>query len=294
MPGWTWSHTGEPTMRRLMMVLLGSLACTSSQPSANLTQAASFDQAAVSASNAATQYLQAATSSTTQAECTAALKQYIAAMQPSLDQMRSPAGRLDSYMKSAGDSTAGDMDCGVQVMADEVAYHEAVACTSPDMTANHAEAQRHADAIQFFANHLEMRAVQAAGMMSPAGMMGPGMPGGSDGGLMMPDGGVDDGQAMPGCTYVGGGYQAPDGGYLMDGGWVSPGSMMDGGSSPMMDGGMVSGALAGGATRCQLPSGCPGPMMMAPNSVCPDQTVAGPACVALPDATCAWRMLTCS
>src|SRR5690349_7318210 len=98
-------------MRRLVMVSLSLLSCTSSQHSTDLAQATSFDQAAVSASNAATQYVQAATSSTTQAECMAALKQYIAAMQPSLDQMRSPAGRLDSYMKSAGNATAGDMDC---------------------------------------------------------------------------------------------------------------------------------------------------------------------------------------
>jgi hypothetical protein len=69
--------------------------------------------------------------------------------------------------------------------------------------------------------------------------------------------------------------------------------MDDGSSDPMMDGGMFSGSLAGGAKRCELPSGCPGPMMMAPNYVCPDQTVAGPACVALVDGTCAWRMLTC-
>jgi hypothetical protein len=274
-------------MRRLMMGFLIFVSCTSSQPSANLTQAASFDQAAATASNRVAQYRQAATSATTPAECTAALQQYIEAMQPSLDQMRSPAGRLDSYMKSAGNATAGDMGCGVQVMADEVAHHEAVACTSPDMAVNHAEAQRHADAMQLFANHMEMRAEQAAGLMTQAGMTGPGhMTGGNDGGWMMPDGGVMDfGQEMPGCTYVGGGYQAPDGGYLMDGGWVSPGSMMDGG--------LFDGALAGGAQRCQPPASCPGPAMMAPNYVCPDETVAGPACVALADGTCAWRMLTC-
>jgi hypothetical protein len=273
-------------MRRLMMVSVSLLACTSSQPSANLAQVTSLDQAAVSASNAVTRYVLAATSSATRAECTAALEQYIAAMQPSLDQMRSPAGRLDGYMKAAGHAPAADMDCGVQVMEDELAHHEAVACTSSDIAVDHAEAQRHGDAMHLFANHLEMRAAQAAASMSP-GM--PGMTGGSDGGSMMPDGGVDDGQGLPGCTYAGGGYQAPDGGYLMDGGWVSP----DGGSSGPADGGLFSGALAGGAQPCGLPSGCPGPMMMAPNYICPDLTVAGPACVALPDGTCAWRLLTC-
>jgi len=299
-------------MRRVMTVLLSLVACTSSQPSpANLSQAANFDQSAVTASNAVSQYRQAATTATTQVECTAALQQYVPAIQPSLDQMRSSAGQMDGYMKSAGNALAGDMECGVQVMAEELAHHEAVACMSPDMAVNGAEVQRHADAMLSFANHMEMRAVQVGEMMSRGGMMGPGqmmdagwMMGWSDGGWMMPDGGmIDTGEGMPGCTYAGGGgYQAPDGGYWMDGGWVtgSPGSMMDGGSSgPMMDGGatkdggMFNGALAGGAKRCEPPSSCAGPAMMAPNYLCPDQTVAGPACVAMADGTCAWRLLTC-
>lgn len=261
-------------MRHVMVSLfLGVMACgSSSRPpstTANAAQAGSFDQAALTAANAVTRYQQAASRATTPTECSAALRQYAAQLQPLLDQLRSLARPMDDYVTSAGNMMAGDMECGVQVMADELVHHQALACTSADMTANHAEAQRDVDAMMAITGHLEMRSVQVGGMMGEGGMMaGPGqtmdagwMSGWTDGGWRMPDGGmVSYDQAMPGCTYTSSGVQAPDAGFWMDGGWTTGPGMMDGGYGPAMDGGTGS-MMDAGTTGGGMMDGGPGGMM---------------------------------
>ena len=75
------------------------------------------------------------------------------------------------------------------------------------------------------------------------------------------------------------------------------------GGSTMMDGGTFTGALAGGAKRCEPPNICPGPAMMAPNYLCADGTSRLPrasrwskhlrvAHVPLNDARCAFSTWT--
>lgn len=250
-------------MRRFPWILAVSAAaaCTSSSPPpASLSQAATFDEAAASAATAVTQYRAAAAASSSQAECIAALGPYVATIEPLLDRMRSMAPEMDGFMTSSGSAASADMACGVQVMADDLSHHQAVACASADMAANHAEAQRHADAMASFTEHMEMRAVQAGGMMSDGGMgqrrmMDGGWMGGwSDGGWTAPDGGMMGfDQPMPACTFTGAGYQGPDGGYMSDGGWVGPPAMMDGGTGPMMDGG--TGPMVDGGTGPMMDGG---------------------------------------
>ncbi len=71
-------------MRRMLLVLvLVASACTSSrQTTADLSQAAKYDQAAATMASAVAQYRQVAISATTPADCAAALQQYVASIQP--------------------------------------------------------------------------------------------------------------------------------------------------------------------------------------------------------------------
>ncbi len=219
-------------MRRALLISLSVLAACSSSSSRSTgptaSDAATYNQKALEAAAAATGYKQAAGAMASPADCTAALQKYEASMQPLLDQMRQMARGMDDFMKSAGQPMAGDLDCGMQLMQDELARHKSVACSSPDMAANLAEVVRHCDAMASFADHMEMRAVEAGQMMSPDGGMAMGAPGPTadagwmedwtDGGFKLQDGGAmafDD--AIPGCIYTPGGYM-PDGGFAMDGG----------------------------------------------------------------------------
>ncbi|HZZ84061.1 MAG TPA: hypothetical protein VFE30_05950 [Anaeromyxobacteraceae bacterium] len=242
------------------LLAAAGFACSSSTPGPSVNDAASLDQAAAALSTSVAQYRQAAAGAATSADCQAILQQYLARTQPMVAQLQSTSGKMDDYLRGAGMPTSADVSCGGQVMVDEMAHHQAVACASADMAANHAEDERHAAAMQAFATHAQMRAVQAGGMMGGAGTGGPAMMGAADAGWMMgyTDGGwaqADGGvigfaEPMPGCAWTGGTWQPPDGGYWMDGGWtldggpvpmpmVDGGTVIDGGPGVMMDGGMM-------------------------------------------------------
>lgn len=237
------AHTPKALRLALAGAVAAGLACSSSTaPTASGNDAASFDQTAAALDTSVTQYQQASAGAATPADCQAALQQYLARAQPLVNQLRSMSGPMDDYMRSAGTPASADMSCGAEVVSEELAHHQQVACTSADMTQNREEDQRHVQAMQQLTTHLQMRAVQAGGMLSGAGMGGPMMGGAADAGWMMgwsdggwtqPDGGtVSFSQPMPGCSYAGGTWQPPDGGYWMDGGWT-----FDGGPMPMVDGG---------------------------------------------------------
>lgn len=167
---------------------------------------ASYDRLASDLGGAVTNYRTATSAMSTPAECMAALQQYLGTVKPDLDRMGPLAGEMDSQMMALGQGLSSDMRCGMDVMRGELARHAAVACTAADMGMNRAEAGRHADAMESFADHMRMRAAEAGGMMGGAsGMMG--------GGWTMPDGGMMGwGHQMPGCTYADGGFTMMDGG----------------------------------------------------------------------------------
>lgn len=120
---------------------------------------------------------------------TASLQEYVNHVRPDLARMAPLAGRLDDEMMGTGSMHAGDMRCAMDAMSRELDRFAGVACTLPDMAANRAEAQRHCDTMQGYADHMRMRGAEAGEMMR-SGMMGSGaMNGASDGGWMMPDGG---------------------------------------------------------------------------------------------------------
>lgn len=116
--------------------------------------------------------------------CHSAHASYDAQVHPMLARMRAMSGAMDQEMSMMGHGLDGDMSCGADAMAAELAHHDAVACTST-MTANHDEATRHAAAMVGWAGHQHARATEMNGMMGGGGMMGSGgMMGG--GGMMDP------------------------------------------------------------------------------------------------------------
>ena len=90
---------------------------------------------------------------------------YDAQVRPMVDRMRSMSGAMDQQMGRMGRAEDGDMSCGVDAMGAELDHHDAVACTSTAMSANHAEATRHAAAMTGWADHQHARADEMGGMM---------------------------------------------------------------------------------------------------------------------------------
>jgi len=208
-------------------LLLGACSGTGNSMGVNASDVAALDQAAAKISSSAASYQTSTANMASPAECSAAVQQYTAQVQPNVDRIAQMSGRMDAAMSSVGQMMGADMECGADVMQHELTHHLGVACTSADMATNRAEAMRHVQAMQELADHMRMRADEMGTMMGPGGMMGGGMSMGGgtgtammDGGWVTPDGGtIPFDHTMPGCTYAGGGFH-PDGGSPSDGGTV--------------------------------------------------------------------------
>ena len=192
-------------------------ACSSSMDDSmgvTASDVAALDQAAAGVSGSAASYRTSTATMATAADCTAARQEYAAQVQPDVDRVAQMSGRMDGAMSSMGQMMGADMECGAGVMQRELAQHLGAACTAPDMATNQAEAARHADAMQEFADHMRMRSEEMGTMMGANGeMMGGGMgPAMMDGGWTTADGGtIPFDHVMPGCT-------SGDGGSPTDGG----------------------------------------------------------------------------
>lgn len=95
------------------------------------------------------------------------------------------------------------MKCTMSLISSELDRHAAAGCASADMDVNRAEARRHCDQMEPYSEHMQMRGAEAAAMMG-SGMMNC-CSGQSDGGWMMPDGGMKGwDHHVPGCSADGG------------------------------------------------------------------------------------------
>jgi hypothetical protein len=207
-------------------LLLSACSSMGNSTGVNASDVAALDQAASNVSGSAASYQTSTANMATPADCTAAVQQYTTQVHPNVDHIAQMSGRMDAAMSSMGQMMGADMQCGSSVLQQELAHHLGIACTSPDMAANRAEAMRHVGAMQEFADHMRMRADEMGTMMDGnGGMMGGemGMGGGTgpammDGGWVMPDGGtIPFDHTMPGCTCADGGFHS-DSGSPSDGG----------------------------------------------------------------------------
>lgn len=111
-------------------------------------------------SSSAAAYAAAAGSTSDVPSCQSGHAAYDAHMGPMLDHLHAMSGDMDRQM---GMMAYGDMMCGADAMLAELAHHDAAACTSTDMTANHAEAARHAAAMEAWAEHQRASCAQMDG-----------------------------------------------------------------------------------------------------------------------------------
>ena len=119
-------------------------------------------------STAAFTYATAASATTDVPDCQSGHAAYDAQVRPMVDRMSAMSGDMDREMDMLGHADDADMTCGADAMAAEIDHHDAVACTSTAMSANHAEAGRHATAMEAWADHQHARSEEMGGMM---GMM---------------------------------------------------------------------------------------------------------------------------
>lgn len=125
-------------------------------------------------SSAASGYRAAAEATVEVASCQSTHASYDAQIRPMVDRMRPMSGAMDQQMAMMGRTADGDMSCGADAMAAELDHHDAAACTSTVMSANHAEATRHATAMTTWADHQDARADEMGSMMGMGGMTGSG------------------------------------------------------------------------------------------------------------------------
>jgi hypothetical protein len=159
-----------------------------------------YDALAQEAAATASSYGTATAAMSAPEDCQAAVQRYASRMDPTLERMQAMSGRMDGAMMSAGAPMHADMQCGTAVMAQELERHRGVACTQTDMAANRAAAQQHVEAMDGFANHMQMRAAEMTAMM------------GDGGGMMGQDGGMMSGGTGPGT--ITGASQTSSGGMM--------------------------------------------------------------------------------
>lgn len=132
--------------------------------------AAAYAALAQNISSAASGYATAAAATTDVASCQSAHAAYDSQVRPMIAGMQGMSGDMDREMAMMGHTGDADMTCGAAAMMAEVDAHAAAACTSTAMTDNHAEAMRHATAMDTWATHQHQRAEEMGGMMGTPGM----------------------------------------------------------------------------------------------------------------------------
>jgi hypothetical protein len=176
-------------MRILAAGVLGAAAmaisaCGSTSSGASKPDVQAYAALSQQIASSASAYGAAANAAVDPSGCQSTHMSYDGQVHPMLDRMRSMSGTMDQQMDMMGRTADGDMSCGADAMEGELSHHDAVACTSTVMSANYAEATRHATAMSAWANHQLARADEMGGMMgmNMGAMMGPG------GGMMDPGG----------------------------------------------------------------------------------------------------------
>lgn len=125
-------------------------------------------------SSAASGYGAAANATIDVSGCQSTHAAYDAQVRPMVGRMGAMSGGMDEQMGMMGHTADADMSCGADAIVAELDHHDAVACTSTVMSANHTEATRHATAMTTWADHQRARADEMGGMMGGGGTMGGG------------------------------------------------------------------------------------------------------------------------
>jgi hypothetical protein len=142
-------------------------ACGRSSPAA---PAAEIEQLRVLASgvvDSAEDYGARAAAMADRAACRAARAGYDEQVRSRIEAMVALAPRVDRWLQARGPDDHADTACSSTTMLDELDRHLGIACSYPDLPANRAEAVRHVEAIDRWADLAVARAVEAAAAVAP-------------------------------------------------------------------------------------------------------------------------------
>ncbi len=149
--------------------------CGSDKHGVSQTDVQAYAALAQQISSAASGYGTAANATFDVSGCQSTHAAYDAQVRPMVGRMGAMSGGMDQQMEMMGETADADMSCGADAMVADLDHHDAVACTSTMMSANYAEATRHATAMTTWADHQHARADEMGGMMGTGGgMMDPG------------------------------------------------------------------------------------------------------------------------
>ena len=155
-------------------VVVASVTAACGSSSSGQPDVQAYSRLAEQISTTSASYATAASATTDVPGCQAGHAAYDGQVRPMANRMRSLSGDMDHEMETMGHAADADMTCAADAMFSELDHHDAVACTSATMSANHAEAGRHASAMEDWADHQRARGEELGGMMGMMGMSGGG------------------------------------------------------------------------------------------------------------------------
>ncbi len=163
------------SMRSMIVVPALALAlasCGRSSPAATPADTAQLRALSSGIVRSTESYGARASSATSPSACRAARSDYEEQVRPAIEGMLALAPRVDERMRARGLSQHADLECGGVAMLAEFERHTDIACTSPGLEVNRAEAALHATAMGRWADLTVARA-EEVGMASeperPAG-----------------------------------------------------------------------------------------------------------------------------
>ena len=156
-----------PNRLMIFSCVVALAGCGRSSPAA---PAAEIEQLRVLASGvigAAEAYGVRAAAMTDRAACRAARAGYEEQVRSRIEGMVALAPRVDRWLQARGPDDHADTECSTSTLLDELDRHLAIACSSPDLAANRAEAVRHLEAMDRWADLAVARAAEASAAMAP-------------------------------------------------------------------------------------------------------------------------------
>jgi hypothetical protein len=157
-------------MRKVLgvMALVTAAACGGMGSSAGVdsqSDVQTFAALATEVSSAASSYATAAQATTDVAGCQAVHRAYDDHVRPDVERMQQMSPAMDGTISGMASmmATANDVGCASDAMRAELDRHAAAACASADMATNHAEAERHAGAMDAWAEHQVARCSEVQG-----------------------------------------------------------------------------------------------------------------------------------
>jgi len=165
------------SMRSMIVVpalVLVLAACGRSSPTATPADTAQLRVLASGIVSSTEAYGARASSATSPSACRAARSEYEEQVRPALEGMLALGPRVDERMRARGLSQHADLECGGVAMLAEFERHTDIACTSPVLEVNRAEAAQHALAMDRWADLAVARAEEAGMAAEPGRLAGGG------------------------------------------------------------------------------------------------------------------------